>query len=79
MASLELGAGRRTKDDKIDYKAGIVIHKKTGDPVKKGDLICELYSDSKTKLKTAEEMLINSFQFSKAKPKKIKLIRKIIY
>jgi len=77
MASLELGAGRRTKKDIIDHKAGIVIHKKIGDSVKKGELICELYSDSK--IKTTDEMLINSFQISKEKPKKLKLIKKIIY
>ncbi|MDZ7625572.1 MAG: thymidine phosphorylase [Ignavibacteriaceae bacterium] len=31
MASLELGAGRRTKDDVIDHKAGIIFYKKIGD------------------------------------------------
>jgi len=78
MASLELGAGRRTKDDFIDHKAGIVLYKKIGDSVVKGDLICELHSDSKTNIKTSEQMIINSIRFSRTKPLIPKLIKKII-
>jgi pyrimidine-nucleoside phosphorylase len=78
MASLELGAGRRTKDDIIDHKAGIVLYKKIGDSVVKGDLICELFSDSRNKIKYAENMIIESLQFSKTKPSIPKLIKKVI-
>lgn len=42
-ASVMLGAGRASKEDKIDYAAGIVINKKVGDKVKKGDLLATLY------------------------------------
>lgn len=41
---LLLGAGRDKKEDKIDYGAGIVIQKKTGDFVRKGETIATLYS-----------------------------------
>jgi pyrimidine-nucleoside phosphorylase len=78
MASLELGAGRRTKDDIIDHKAGIVLYKKIGDSVVKGDLICELFSDSRNKIKYAENMIIESLQFSKTKPSIPKLFKKVI-
>jgi pyrimidine-nucleoside phosphorylase len=78
IASLELGAGRITKDDVIDHKAGIVLYKKIGDSVVKGDLICELHSDSKTNIKTSEQMIINSIRFSRTKPSIPKLIKKII-
>jgi pyrimidine-nucleoside phosphorylase len=78
MASLELGAGRKTKTDVLDYKAGIVLHKKLGDFVNKGESICELFSDSRTKIKTAEQMIIDSIQFSRIKPSVPKLIKKII-
>jgi len=37
MCSLSLGAGRASKEDKIDYSAGIVIHKKVGDRVSNND------------------------------------------
>ena len=79
MASLELGAGRHTKDDIIDPKAGIILYKKIGDSVVKGEVICELYSDSKNKIKSAEQMMIEALKFSKMKPKIPKLIKKVIH
>lgn len=79
MASLELGAGRKTKDDEIDHNAGIALNKKIGDPVEKGDLICELYSDSKNKINSSEQMIMEALQFSRTKPKTPKLIKKVIY
>ena len=78
MASLELGAGRKTKDDVIDHKAGLILHKKIGDLVKKGEIICELHSDSQIKIKTAERMIRDSIQFSKTNPSIPKLIKKVI-
>jgi pyrimidine-nucleoside phosphorylase len=78
MASLELGAGRRTKEDKIDPKAGIILFKKIGDNVKKSDIICELHSDSGTKIISAEQIIIESIQFSKTKTVSPKLIKKVI-
>lgn len=40
----QLGAGRLTKEDPIDYTAGIVLNKKTSDYVKKGELLATFYS-----------------------------------
>lgn len=78
MASLELGAGRKTKTDVIDSKAGIVFYKKIGDRVKKGELVCELHSESDSKIKLAEEVIIESIKFSTKKPTIPKLIKKTI-
>ncbi len=78
MASLELGAGRKTKNDVIDHKAGIILNKKIGDFVDRGEFICELHSDSKSKIKIAERMMLDSIQFSKTKPSKLKLVKRII-
>ena len=78
MASLELGAGRMTKDDKIDPKAGIIFYKKIGDYAKTDEVICELHSDSKTKIKFSERMILESIKFSIAKPTLPKLIKKVI-
>jgi thymidine phosphorylase len=79
MASLELGAGRKTKDDKIDPKAGIIFYQKIGDFVHKGESICELHSDSIAKIKLAENLIVESIQFSKFKVSSPKLIKKIIH
>lgn len=48
-AALILGAGRNKKDDSIDKGAGIVLLKKTGDKVKKGDIVARLYSSDENK------------------------------
>ena len=42
-ASVLLGAGRMTKEDEIDYGAGICFYKKVGDKVRRGDVVCSLY------------------------------------
>ena len=44
-ASTMLGAGRATKDDVIDLAVGIVLHKKIGDSVKKGESLLTIHSN----------------------------------
>lgn len=44
LVSSELGAGRKTKEDVIDYTAGIVLNKTVGDYVEVGECIAELHS-----------------------------------
>ena len=78
MLALELGAGRKTKEDKIDPKAGIIFNYKIGDSVKRGDIIAEIFSDHKNKLKYVENNFLNALNFSKTKVKKPKLIKEII-
>jgi thymidine phosphorylase len=77
MASLELGAGRKTKEDVIDHKAGIIFYKKIGNYIKTGEVICELHSDSRTKINFAEQIIIDSIKFSTTKPSLPKLIKKV--
>lgn len=43
-ASVRLGAGRRIKSDSIDPGAGIILNKKIGDRVRKGEKLCTLYA-----------------------------------
>ena len=43
-AALLLGAGRNRKEDPVDHGAGIILKKKTGDSVSKGETIATLYS-----------------------------------
>ncbi len=45
VSAMLLGAGRKTKEDSINYGAGISLKKKIGDYVKKGEVLCELYAD----------------------------------
>lgn len=43
--SESLGAGRKSKDDKIDYNAGIIIKKDIGEEIKEGDILASLYTN----------------------------------
>ena len=43
--SESLGAGRKSKDDEIDYNAGVVIKKDIGDEIKEGDILASLYTN----------------------------------
>ena len=63
-ASMILGAGRETKDSLIDSTAGIVLLKKTGDYVHKGDEIAELHTSFGQSFKEAEEMLYDAYEIS---------------
>lgn len=78
MAALELGAGRLTKEDTIDFKAGIEFYPKIGDLVKKDELLCILYSDSKEKIDSAKLRVEKALKFSETKTIKKHLIKKII-
>ncbi len=78
MSSVELGAGRRTKEDKIDPKAGIIFKIKIGDKVKKGDIIAELFSDLKEGIDSAKDRIMNAVIIDRSKPPALKLIKKII-
>lgn len=78
ISSVILGAGRTTKEDEIDYSAGIILSKKTGDFVKKGDLICTLYSDNQESLQLAKEKYLSALKFSDKKPLEKPLVLKIV-
>ena len=64
VASLLLGAGRNTKDDVLDFSAGIILNKKTGDKVEKGELLATLYASDSSKFASASEKLKEALTFS---------------
>lgn len=78
MAAIDLGAGRKTKDDIIDPKAGIIFNYKIGDKINKGNVIAELYSDSRAGIEAAKKRISTTIKISKTKPQKPKLIKTVI-
>ena len=44
-SAMRLGAGRETFDDVIDMSAGIVLNKKVGDKINKGDVLCTIHTN----------------------------------
>lgn len=75
--SVSLGAGRLTKEDQIDYTAGIVINKKINDYVKVGDLIATFYSSKVSDFKDLENEYLDCLNYSNEKID-IKLIYGIV-
>ena len=43
--AMVLGAGRATKEDKINPAVGFILHRKTGDRIQKGDILATIYHD----------------------------------
>ena len=78
VAAVELGAGRRTKEDKIDFKAGIIFNKKVGDFVNKDEIIAELHTSSAPKCKKVKSDFYNFLEFSEEKVVSPQLIKKLI-
>lgn len=67
-ASMILGAGREKKEDSIDYSAGIILHKKIGDKVSKGDVMATFYSSNFDKCNEAEKIFKESVVIAESKP-----------
>lgn len=78
MAAFELGAGRKTLDDKIDPSAGIIFHPKIGDKLKKGDVIAELLTNRKEKLDQASNSVREALVFSNSQVQPKILIKKVL-
>ena len=55
--SVSLGAGRMKKEDKIENSVGIVLDKKIGDNVKKGDIVAYIHANDENKAKEAVKKL----------------------
>lgn len=78
-ASIELGCGRKKVTDKIDPLAGIILKKKVGDEIKKGEALLELYSESEERIATSENRLKRGIEIGRDKPQVQKLIMEILY
>lgn len=74
LAAMELGAGRETKESKIDLGAGISLLKTKGDPVTAGEPLALLYSESEEKCRRGEERLLSALRLGPARPKEEPLI-----
>ena len=58
-AAMLLGAGRATKESSIDLAVGLVLHKKIGDKVKKGEALVTIYSNVEDVLEVKEKLYQN--------------------
>lgn len=77
-ASMHLGVGREKVDSDIDYRAGIILHKKVGDYVNTGDVIAEFHTEKYELAEFCKDMFISAIGYSDSKVKKTTLIYDII-
>ena len=61
--SVSLGAGRIRKEDTIDNCVGIVLEKKVGDIVKKGEIVAYIHANDEKKGKEAVKKLQAVYEF----------------
>ena len=68
IASVMLGAGRTVKDGPIDYSAGNLMPKKTGDSVTVGECIATLYASDESLLSNAAKTYLEAITFGETAP-----------
>lgn len=69
LCSLLTGAGRSKKEDDIDHAAGLIMHKRVGDPVHEGDILAELHINKLDMFEEASQMLRSGIHIRSARPK----------
>ena len=78
IASVMLGAGRTVKDGPIDYSAGIVMHKKTGDAVSMSERIATLYASDESLFTNAAQTYLAAITIGNTAPKVVDTILDVV-
>ncbi len=78
IVAMELGAGRATKESKIDLAVGIVLNKKRGDKVEKGDTIAYIHSNNESLIEKANEGILKNYEIVEGYKNDIPLIHEVI-
>ncbi len=78
ICSLILGGGRETKESEIDLSVGLVLHKKKGDYVKKGDSLATIHANDRMKLETAKKRFLEAYSFTEKAFEPEPLIRGVV-
>ena len=68
IASVALGAGREKKGDPIDMAAGIILERKTGDYVEKGEVLATLLTSDEKRLDDGERIFREALSFGPEQP-----------
>ncbi len=77
-AAVLLGAGRSKKEDDIDHSAGIIVSKKTGDAVAKGQVLATLYTNDAAAVEPATKRYLGALTIGSEPPAATGLIFDII-
>ncbi|HHY09299.1 MAG TPA: pyrimidine-nucleoside phosphorylase [Firmicutes bacterium] len=75
IAARQLGAGRKTKDEKVDSAVGIVLKKEVGQQVQKGETLAVLYANREKLLEKTMPLAASAFTIGTDQPEKAPLIK----
>jgi thymidine phosphorylase len=67
-ATVILGGGREKKEDFIDPAVGMVLHKKVGNRVEKGEPLCTVHYNAETRAARAQQIILESYRIGNAAP-----------
>jgi pyrimidine-nucleoside phosphorylase len=69
VAALELGGGRRTKEDPVDHSVGIVLRAKRGDEIASGDVLAEIHASDDASADRAVEAVLAAYEIGDERPR----------
>lgn len=78
LIAMELGAGRATKESEIDLAVGIVLNKKRGEKVNKGDVLAYIHSNNQEKIEKARKSILENIVIEDSYDLNIPLIYDIV-
>lgn len=78
LIAMELGAGRATKESEIDLAVGIVLNKKRGEKVNKGDVLAYIHSNNEDKIEKARKSILENIVIEDNNDLNIPLIYDIV-
>ena len=78
LIAMELGAGRATKESEIDLAVGIVLNKKRGDKVLKGEVLAYIHSNNEEKIERAKKDIIKNITIADSYDLNIPVVYEII-
>jgi pyrimidine-nucleoside phosphorylase len=73
-AALHLGAGRRTKEDAIDYGVGVVCRRKRGDAVSAGDVVAEVHAADDLSAEAAAAEVLAAYELGAEPPRPRRIV-----
>jgi pyrimidine-nucleoside phosphorylase len=74
MVSVELGAGRKAKEDDVDPQAGFMLHKKIGDRVEKGETFATLHTNKQEAADSAKAGMQQAVTIKQIAPKELRQV-----
>lgn len=78
LASNALGAGRNRLEDTVDPAVGLHLNRKTGDPVKRGDVLCEIHWNDRSRLRDALPLVQEAYEIGARRPGRTPLIHAVL-